>query len=178
MNFDFSAFDDKSITMRISEGVYYFEDIPIYIVEHVEEDLSEYILVYDVQEGTEEPMKKFTTMSVNTHTIPGGTKLSNIIKSRIPPRIQYKKIISEPIFVSNIIHMGTDTVTGKVGKGFFERARDKEVLSESGRKIIPGDYTGVFIGLSSIEWRKSYTPLDSVVETYRRQKEDRINVWG
>ncbi|ANT44823.1 hypothetical protein HOR18_gp160 [Staphylococcus phage vB_SscM-1] len=176
MNFDFSAFDDSSVKMRVSEGVYYFEDNPIYIVEHVEEDLHEYVMVYDVQEGTKEPMKKFTTEPVNTRTIPGGTKLSDIIKSRIPPRIQYKKVIHEPIFVSNIIHMGTDTVTGKVGKGFFERAKDKEILSESGRKVIPGAYTGIFIGLSNIEWRKSYTPLESVIENYRRQREDRINV--
>lgn len=176
MNFDFSAFDDSSIQMRISEGVYYFDDIPIYIVEHIEESLNEYVLVYDIQEGTEEPVKKYSTRAVNTRTIPGGTRLSEIIKSRIPAKIQQKKIIEEPIFVANIIHMGTDTVTGKTGKGFFERTRDSVTLTEKGRKVIPGDYTGIFIGLSNIKWRNSYTPIDSVVESYRQQKENRINV--
>lgn len=176
MNFDFSAFDDDSIKMRVSEGVYYFDNIPIYIVEHIEEDMHEYVMVYDIQEGMAEPVKKYSTKSENTRTIPGGTKLSNIIKERVPPKIQQKKIVHDPVFVADIIHMGIDTVTGKSGKGFFERSRDREIRTERGFKIEPGHYTGVFIGLSSIKWRSSYTPLDSVIQYYRKQKESRLNV--
>ena len=41
MDFNFSAFDDSSLAMRVSEGVYYFNDVPYYFIEHVEEELSE-----------------------------------------------------------------------------------------------------------------------------------------
>lgn len=178
MDFSFNAFDSPSITMRISVGAYYFDGRPVYIVEHVEEDLSEYVIVYNVHDTNEKenPIKAFTTKEIKK-TIPGGTLVSNLIKSRLPNKVSYKRVDKDPVFISNIIPLGVDTVTGKTGKGFFERTPDKVITSQKeGVKVQHGQYTGVFIGLDNVKWFKSYTPLESVVQYYNKQKEDRINV--
>lgn len=178
MNFNFSAFDDNSLAVRISEGVYYFNGTPYYFIEHVEEELSEYVIVYDIHDkgDTENPQKKYRVEPYQK-TIPGGTPLSNLIKSMMPKRKYSKKIVEEPIFVANIIPLGTDTVTGKVGKGFFEREKDRTIHTQKEPiKVIHGKYTGIFIGLSSVKWNRTYTPLESVVEYCRRVKGGRLNV--
>lgn len=178
MDFSFNAFDNPAITMRVSVGAYYFDGKPVYIVEHIEEDLNEYVLVYEVHDSNEieNPIKAFTTKEVRK-TIPGGTLISNLIKSRLPNKVSYKRVNKDPLFVSNIIPIGTDTVTGKTGKGFFERTPDRTVTTQKeGVKVINGTYTGVFITLSNIKWFKSYTPLESVVQYYKKQRDERINV--
>ena len=60
MDFNFNAFDETSIPVRISEGVYYFNGTPFYFIEHVEEELSEYVLVYDIHDKSnkDQPEKK------------------------------------------------------------------------------------------------------------------------
>ena len=178
MDFNFSAFDESSLAMRVSEGVYYFNDTPYYFIEHVEEELSEYVIVYDIHDKDEKdnPQKKYR-IEPYQKTIPGGTPLSNLIKSMMPQRKYPKKVIEDPIFVANIIPLGTDTITGKVGKGFFERDKDRPQYSEKEpMKIIHGQYTGIFIGLTSVKWNRTYTPLESVVEYCKRVKGDRLNV--
>ena len=178
MDFNFSAFDDSSLAMRVSEGVYYFNDVPYYFIEHVEEELSEYVIVYDIHDKDEKdnPQKKYR-IEPYQKTIPGGTPLSNLIKSMMPQRKYPKKVVEDPIFVANIIPLGTDTITGKVGKGFFERDKDRPQYSEKEpMKIIHGKYTGIFIGLTSVKWNRTYTPLESVVEYCKRVKGDRLNV--
>ena len=47
-------------------------------------------------------------------------------------------------------------------------------MSSKGNYIKHGDYTGVFIGLESIKWLKSYTPLEDVIKQYKQQKEDNL----
>ncbi|BDA82259.1 hypothetical protein [Staphylococcus phage vB_SsapH-Golestan-105-M] len=178
MDFNFSAFDESSLAMRISEGVYYFNDTPYYFIEHVEEELSEYVIVYDIhdREEKENPQKKYRIESYQ-RTIPGGTPLSNLIKSMMPQRKYPKKVVDDPIFVANIIPLGVDTITGKTGKGFFERDRDRTIYSQKEpTKVVHGQYTGVFIGLTNVKWNRTYTPLESVVEYCKRVKGDRLNV--
>lgn len=178
MDFNFSAFDTGSLAMRISEGVYFFNDVPWYFVEHVEEEQTEYVIVYDIHDRLEKehPQKKYKIVE-HENTITAGTPLSNLIKSMIPKTNKTKKVEDEPLFVASVIPLGKDTVTGKTGKGFFERGKDRETRTEKeGLKIIHGDYTGIFIGLSNIKWNRTYTPLSSVVEYYHREKSNRINV--
>lgn len=179
MDFNFSAFDSPSIKMRVSIGAYYFDGKPVYIVEHIEEDLSEYVIVYNVHDvnNIDNPVKKYRIEEYRK-TIPGGTTISNIIKSRLPKKVTPKKVEEEPIFIATVIPLGRDTVTGETGKGFFERQPDnKKMTQKDGIVVEHGKYTGVFIGLSNIKWFSSYTPLESVVEYYKKTKEDRLNVF-
>lgn len=176
MNLSFSSFNDN-IKVRVNEGVYYFEGTPIYFIEHVEEDFGEFVLVYDIHDrkNTEKPEKKYH-MEKHKPNIQGGTFLSNIIQDRIDKstKTKYKRVVEEPIFIAQIIQLGIDTVTGKTGKGFFERRKDELIMSSKGNYIKHGDYTGVFIGLESIKWIKSYTPLEDVIKQYKQQKEDNL----
>lgn len=177
MDFNFNAFDETSIPVRISEGVYYFNDTPFYFIEHVEEELSEYVLVYDIHDKSnkDQPEKKYHIEN-KQQTIPAGTPLSNLIKSMMPNKKYKKKVYDDPLFVANVIPVGRDTVTGKSGKGFFERDKDRLQLSNSDNRVIHGQYTGIFIALSSIKWNRTYTPLESVVEYCKRHKEQKLNV--
>ncbi|AAX92366.1 hypothetical protein TwortDSMZ_163 [Staphylococcus phage Twort] len=178
MDFSFTSFEDERIAMRISEGIYYFKEEPIYWIEHIEENSDEYVFVYAIQDKKEEKPQKAYKVEEVTKTLKGGTYLSNRIKSLIPVKKQYKKVYKEPLFVANIIPsgIGIDTITGRSGKGFFERQREERITTSKGVTVKGGDYTGVFITLENIKWNRSYTPLESVVEYYKQTKEGRINV--
>lgn len=178
MDLSFSSFSDSGITMKVSEGVYYFGNVPVYIVEHIQEQDSEYVLVYAVDSSYKksgDAVKKYR-MESKIKTIQGGTTLSDAIKSKIPKKTVTRKIVDEPLFMANIISQGVDTVTGATGKGFFERQPDSTVLTSKGQEYVPGKYTGVFITLSNIKWRSSYTPIESVIAYYNKQKVERDNV--
>lgn len=178
MDFSFTSFEDENIAMRISEGVYYFRDEPIYWVEHIEENNDEYVFVYGIHDKNEEKPQKAYRVEEVTKTLHGGTYLSNRIKSLMPTKKQYKKVYKDPLFIANVIPsgIGIDTVTGRSGKGFFERQREERVTTSKGITIKGGEYTGVFISLESVKWNRSYTPLDSIVQYYKATKESDINV--
>ncbi len=177
LQLNFGKLDNEIIKTKVSEGVYSFRGVPYYYIEHVQDETSEYVLVYNIHSVDDEvPQKKYKIETVSK-TIRGGTILSNTIKSMLPNNKKYKKVYEPPIFLANIIPLGTDTTTGAVGKGFFEREKDRVTITQKeGTKVIHGEYTGVFICLSNIKWIKSYTPLDSILQYYQRIKGDRINV--
>lgn len=178
---DFGSLDleEGNMTTRISEGIFYFENIPQYYIVYVEEYMEEYVLVYKIQDKrAEKPTRAYKTIPVNKtkQLLPGGTELSDLIRRKVGDKIEYKTVYDEPLFVSVVVPNRRDTLTGKYGKGFFERQPESKNYTEKEVKQKGGDYTGVFITLENISWIKSYVPLESVIAEYQRQKEERINV--
>ena len=92
MDFNFSAFDSPSIKMRVSIGAYYFDGKPVYIVEHIEEDLSEYVIVYNVHDvnNIDNPVKKYRIEEYRK-TIPGGTTISILLKADYLRKLHLRK---------------------------------------------------------------------------------------
>lgn len=178
---DFSSLElqEGNMTTRISEGIFYFENIPQYYIIYVEEYGEEYVLVYRIQDKkAEKPTRAYKRIPINKteQILPGGTALSNLIREKIGDKIEYKTVYEEPLFVSIVVPNRRDTLTGKYGKGFFERKPENKTYTTKEAKQTGGEYTGVFITIENVSWLKSYVPLESVIAEYQRMKEERINV--
>ena len=179
MEFSNLNMEENNLTTRISEGIYYFKDVPQYYIVYIEEYGEEYVLVYRVQDPkADKPTRAHKKISINKtdKLLPGGTVLSDSIRRSVGDKYEYKTVYEDPLFASVVVHNGRDTITGKYGKGFFERRPEGKIYSNKGAKQTGGDYTGVFISLETVSWGKSYVPLESVIAEYQRMVEDNINV--
>ena len=126
---EFDSLDEGSNSLtKINEGVFYFKDTPEYYVIYVQERNEEYVLVYPIHDKkSDKPTIKHKKKKRNLtdERIKGGTPISNYIKSKVGQNIKYETIYAQPLFVSTIVEHRQDSITGKYGKGFFERTPDK-----------------------------------------------------
>lgn len=178
---DFNALDlgEGNMTSRINEGILYYKETPIYYIIYVEEFGEEYVLVYNIQDKeAKEPTRAYKRVPKNKtdELLPGGTQLSDMVRSKVGDKIEYLTVYEEPLFVAVVVPNKQDSLRGNFGKGFYERKPEGKRYKTKGVKEIGGGYTGLFLTLDSIKWIKSYVPLESVIAEYQRVKEERINV--
>jgi hypothetical protein len=158
----------------IRKGVLWVEKFPHYIVELIKEENLSYVMVYRVHPGTEDNPKKLAQELVTQQNIfSNNTRLGQLANTIIPKRSSKKWIPKDPIFVAPVLPDRVSTFTGKREAGFFEREEDRIVVQGGEKKLIRGSNTGVFIGLSSIEWEEKFSiPTDSLVKTLTQYKQD------
>lgn len=158
----------------IKRGVLWVEKNPHYIVELIKEADITYVMVYGVHPGTNKnPQKLAKEVNDTKQVFSTNTRLGQIANALIPSKKSKKWVPNDPIFVAPVIPNQIATLTGKREAGFFEREPDKETVQAGERKYVRGRSTGVFIGLSSIEWEDKFRiPTESLVKTLTQYKQD------
>ncbi|AEW47141.1 hypothetical protein BCP78_0134 [Bacillus phage BCP78] len=149
------------------KGVLLVDNKPHYIVELVKEPHTAlYAAVYAVHPGTDKyPKKRAMQKEGFVGRFNGTTRLAQIANALFPAKRVIGWEEEPPLFVAPIVSGQISTFTKQVEDGFFEREPDRLTTEGGERKIIRGKNTGVFIGLSSIEWEeKTSIPLDSLVK--------------
>lgn len=148
----------------IRRGVLRVAKKPIYIVELIEDDeeVEPYVVVYDVQPGSNPPEKAFNRKEINKG-FKNTTVLGELAKKQFRVKKKYKAVENPPLFMAPIID-GTGTFTQQFGRGFYEREKDVLKLTESGNRVIYGAPTGVFINLSSIDWIKAFIATEDIIK--------------
>lgn len=164
---------DGDLLTYIRRGVLWVEKYPHYIVELIKEPDITYVMVYAVHPGTRDNPKKLAREVITKNSsFSTNTRLGQIANMLLPTKKVKKWVPKDPIFVAPVIPNQVATLTGKRESGFFEREPDREVVKGGERKYIRGRNTGVFIGLSSIEWEDKYRiPTESLVNTLVQYRE-------
>ena len=157
----------------IQKGVLWIEKKPYYIVELIKEENLAYVMVYKVHPGTEKnPQKLAQEVVDNKPRFSNQTRLGQLANAMFPLKAIKKWVPYPPAFVAPVIPNKPNTFTGKFESGFFEREEDRVIVEGGEKKIIRGKNTGVFIGLSSIDWEDKITiPTQSVLEVLKGYKE-------
>lgn len=170
---DFSDFRGDMLTY-VKRGVLWVNKKPHYIVELVKEPDLTYVMVYGVHPGTENNPKKLATeVRKRKNVFSTKTLLGQIANRMIPVKETVKWEPKPPVFVAPVIPNQVATLTGRREDGFFEREPDR-ISSVGGEKVLHrGKNTGVFIGLSSIDWEDGYyIPTESILKTLNMYKQD------
>ncbi|USL89341.1 hypothetical protein vBBceHLY2_00065 [Bacillus phage vB_BceH_LY2] len=156
---------------------------PTYIVELVKEyDTALYACVYECHphpKGTKglRPRKKAVEVEVKKNVFSNNTVLGQIANKLIPTKVEKKWVESEPIFISPIV-VGVSTLTGKKEEGFYERTPDVQRNIGGKLKWVEGEYSGVFVGLSSIVWYNDYSvTTDSIVKALIKEQQEKSNFY-
>lgn len=158
----------------IQKGVLWVNDEPLYMIELIKEQDLSYVMVYRVHPGTKKfPKKLAVEVATKDNKFGTTTKLGQLANALIPSKTVKKWVPRDPLFVAPVIPNGISTFTGKREPGFFERDEDRIAVEGGKKKMIRGNNTGVFVGLSSIIWEEKFTiPTDSLVKTLTQYKED------
>lgn len=151
------------------KGILWVEKKPYYIVDLIKEENLAYVAVYKVHPGTEDnPQKLAQEINDAQPRFSNSTRLGQLANAMFPTKAVKKWVPYPPIFIAPVVPNRLNTFTGKYEEGFFEREPDREGVQAGERVIIRGKSSGVFIGLSSIEWEPKYTiPTESLVKTLR-----------
>ncbi|UJH95649.1 hypothetical protein [Bacillus phage vB_BtM_BMBsp2] len=155
-------------------GVLYVEKRPYYIVELIKEpNTALYAVVYAVQPGTESnPKKRATPIINNANRFSGETRLGQIANMMFPVKKTTGWKENPPLFVSPVLSGRVATLTGVNEDGFFERTPDRWTSVGGTKKLEHGQPTGVFIGLSTVEWDTvTHIPVDSLVKAMIRNQQ-------
>lgn len=158
----------------VRRGVLWIERKPHYIVELIKEPDLTYVAVYKVHPGTEKNPQKLAQEVVEKRNVfSSNTKLGQLANAIFPSKTVKKWVPKDPVFIAPVIPNKKNTFTGKIEDGFFEREEDRVVVQGGQRKIIRGRNTGVFIGLSSIDWEdKISIPTESILRNLRNYQKD------
>lgn len=158
----------------IKKGVLWLEKKPHYIVELIKEQNLSYVLVYKVHPDTDSnPQKLADEIITKTNVFSQNTRLGQLANMLVPSKTGKKWVPRPPVFVAPVIPNQISTFTGKREAGFFEREEDRIAVQGGEKKMIRGANTGVFVGLSSIEWEeKVKIPTESLVKTLTQYKQD------
>lgn len=158
----------------IRKGVLWVQKNPHYIVELIKEPRETYVMVYGVHPDTKDnPQKKAQEVVRRKNVFSPNTLLGKLASAVLPVKSTKKWVPEPPLFVAPIIPNQIATLTGKRESGFFEREPDRMTSQAGERKLVRGRNTGVFIGLSSIDWEEGYTiPTQSIVKTLTEYKQD------
>lgn len=152
-------------------GVLTINKQPIYIVEVMEEsnmNPMQYATVYAVERDSKPPIKAYDRI-VSAQEYKSTTLLGELATKLYKPKRKETKRDKPPLFMTDIIY-GKDTFTGKEGRGFYEREKDKTTVQGGKLKVVYGQPTGVFIGLDSIGWTKLVIAPEDVVKEYQARK--------
>lgn len=163
---------DTNLLTYIKRGVLWVNKSPYYIVELIKEGDVSYVMVYNVQPGTEDnPQKAATEVTSPTNRFSTQTMLGQLANMMFPAKGTKKWIPKNPSFVAPVIPNQINTFTKKIESGFFEREEDRVVVQAGEKKLVRGKNTGVFIGLSSVTWEeKLHIPTESLVKALRRHQ--------
>lgn len=144
---------------------------PIYIVEYAEEvggvDL---VSVFGLKANSKMPEKDYEVIiqkqGFKTTTFLGD--LASKVKGKDLPE---KKVIrtKPPLFIAPVV-TGVNTFTGKTELGFYEREKDRFITTATGAGIEYGENTGVFVGLSSVKWEKTFVNAGDTVQSFVADK--------
>ncbi len=156
------------------KGVLWVQGHPEYIVELVKEPNLSFVRVYGVHPGTKEHPKKLAVEKfTETQRFLENTRLGRLANKVLPNKKVKKWQAEPPLFVAPVINGQISTFTGKREAGFFERSPDQLTTEYGERKLVRGRNTGVFIGLSSIQWEPKKTiSTNSLVETLKQYKSE------
>jgi hypothetical protein len=157
---------NTDVLRYIKKGVLYVRKEPFYVVELVKENQVAYVIVYKVHPGTEDnPKKAATEVVVTNGKYSTRSTLAQLASRYFPSKKTTKWIPKPPVFIAPVVPNQKDTFTGKYESGFFEREEDRFDVIGGEKKFIRGENTGVFIGLSSINWEDGYSiPTESLVK--------------
>lgn len=163
----------------IRRGVLYVQKKPHYIVELIKEDTASYVMVYavhppnDTNDKQEKPKKLAREVTKKQNVFSKNTLLGQLANRMIPAKSTSRWIPNGPLFIAPVIPNQVATLTGKVEEGFFEREPDREAVLGGERKMVRGEATGVFVGLSSIVWEDKVTiPTESLIKALTEYKQD------
>lgn len=164
------------------EGILYVDRVPVYIVEYYDDGTSDtYVSVFNVaevsrKENASREAKKYPRKAYEVRNIKkgfaGNTVLSDLAAKIYKPKEYTREVDKPPMFVAPIQY-GKDTFQENEGMGFYERTKDRFVRKTKGSKdvsIEPGNQTGVFISLDSIDWRKKSVPTNDIINSYQSRK--------
>lgn len=165
--------DGEKITY-VKKGVLWVEKEPHYIIELIKEPDSTYVMIYAPHPNSiKNPTKKAKEVVINKDVFSKVTRLGQLANALIPVKQSKKWLPEEPLFVAPLIAEYTATLTGKKESGFFEREPDRTQFEAGELKIKRGRNTGVFIGMSSIEWQDGFTiPTKSILDTLTAYNQD------
>lgn len=174
MYIEFNTDGSQTPSVRtVKEGVYYYNERPIYLVNLVEDSSDPYVLVFGIQDtsDTEHLVKAYHEEEVLApRKFSRATELSRIAAQKkvndSPSQIKKVKVVNPPLFVSPCIE-GEDTFTGETSLGFNDRTPERETADS-----VP---TGVFITLGTIRWIRSFIPRESFMEYFQLRKNSYLN---
>jgi hypothetical protein len=163
---------DLNLLTYIKKGVLWIQKQPIYVVELLKEGNLAYVMVYKVHPGTEKDPKKLAAEQASPqYRFSQNTFLGQLANRIIPNKVTKKWVPKPPVFVAPVVQNQMNTFTGQYEAGFFEREEDRMEVTGGQKKLIRGNNTGVFIGLSSIHWEDGFSiPTKSLVEALRAEK--------
>jgi len=149
----------------IRKGVLWIQKKPFYIVELIKEQNLAYVMVYRVHPGTDSnPQKLAVEEKKRVNAFSNETLLGQLANRIIPTKTSKKWIPKPPVFTAPVVLNQVDTFTQKREAGFFEREEDRFATIAGEKKLVRGENTGVFIGLSSVTWEDKVTiPTQSLV---------------
>lgn len=161
----------RDLPRLIHYGVLTIQKKPLYIVEVMAEKVdipSQYVTVYAVEPESKPPIKAYERV-VKNQGFKETTTLGLLASKLYKPKNKEYKRVKPPLFMTELVY-GTDTFTGKYGKGFYEREQDTVKVVNGKPQVIFGEKTGVFIGLDSIGWEKIVVAPDDILEEYLARK--------
>lgn len=167
---------DTDLLTYIKRGVLWVNKKPYYIVELIKEGNVSYVMVYNVQPGTEDnPQKAAIEVTSPTNRFSTQTVLGQLANMMFPAKVTRKWVPKDPAFVAPVIPNQVNTFTKKIESGFFEREEDRVVVHAGEKKLARGKNTGVFIGLSSVTWEdKLKIPTEALVKALRRHQAESL----
>ena len=165
---------DPNDLTYIKRGVLWVEKKPHYIVELIKENNISYVMVYRVHPGTDRtPQKLAQEVKAPNGVFSQNTKLGQLANALFPAKQVTKFVPQPPVFVAPVLPNRRSTFTGKIEEGFFEREPDSMTVQGGEKKLIRGKNTGVFVGLSSIEWEdRIKIPTESLVKTLKKYQSE------
>jgi len=169
--------DIQAVPSVIRRGIFYLnmkeEKDPLYIIELQENEGSsaDVVSVYDVKNGSNPPIKDYTETVISYKY--GDTALGNLANEAHKERLKKTRTKTEekpPLFLAPVT-IATNTMTGRMERGFFERKPDSFYKNEEGKPAIRyGENSGVFIGLSIIKWEQVYYSVEELIDQFVQDK--------
>lgn len=144
---------------------------PIYIVEYAEElGGTDLVSVYGVKANSKVVEKDYEVI-VEKQSYGKDTFLGELANKVHGKNLPDKRVVrtKPPLFIAPVV-IGVGTFTGKTELGFYERAKDRFVTTGTGVGVEYGKNTGVFIGLNSIKWEKTFINASDTLQSFVADK--------
>lgn len=148
---------------------------PVYIVEYAKEQGGvDLVSVFAIKKGSTVPEKDFEVVTEELKYKDStflGKFANNMLKNQknIPEKRTVR--VKPPLFIAPVV-IGVGTFTGKIERGFYERERDRfKMIGNKEMAVEYGSNTGVFIGLNSVKWEKTYVNAGDLVQDFVADKQ-------
>lgn len=158
---------DGSTIPIITRGILYRHhegkaDVPMFIVERVQEGELIYVSVYGIQKGSNPPRKDIKRIEKTTQNFNNRDELGRwALKKHGKKKIHIEED-RPPLYTSPVLPLKVCTLTGKRGDAWYHRTPD--IYRNNDTEFESGNLTNVLISIAAVTWQEPFMATKDILD--------------